>query len=184
VSRDEEIERLRALLCLVVGVLDLEPRAVEERLGASPRFLHRLFNNFIEFRVQHLYAVLEAIDLEPSEFFRLAYPSLPAASTPAAVALRQRLPELSPEAKKLAIERAGHPTRHTPEADPPPRRERASSFVRRAYEPPALPPPVVSAPAPPELFTAGEEPEGDRLAQAMERILRQILSEETADAAS
>lgn len=181
--REEEIERLRSLLCLVVGVLNLEPRAVEERLGASPRFLHRLFNNFIEFRVQHLYAVLEAIELEPSEFFQLAYPSLPVTSSPAALALRQRLGGLSPEAKKLAIERAGHPTRHSPEGEPQPRRGRMSSFVKRAYEAPAPPPPSIPLSGPPPA-PANSEPGGDRLTLALERILRQILSEEPADAPS
>jgi len=187
VTEDQEIDRLRLLLCTVVGLVEIDPREIEEEMGVAPRFLHRLFNNFVEFKVQHLYAVLDAIGLPAVEFFDLAYPVRSAPPSPLAVRLRRRLDELTPEELAEVIERAGRPTRYPPGSTPPPRRTLRPSRLARSPEtdeprrrwrvrarPPRPRPGAVERAAP-----SGTAPESeDRLAGAIERILRQILIEE------
>jgi len=187
------------LLCTYVGVLDVDPRTLEERMGVSPRFLHRLFNNFIEFRVQYLFAILAALEIEPAEFFALAYPDLPAEPSHTAAELRRRLRDLTPEARERAIGRAGRPTRLAPGSVQPVRRQRfpgtptrppAGRGVERSPRPeapsrpasaPKPPPAALPRAAAPAAPAAGSPPEPleDRLAGAIERVLRQILVEES-----
>jgi len=47
---------------------------IERRLGWSAGYVSRLLKGTIEMRLSHLFAILRAIEVPPSEFFRYVFP--------------------------------------------------------------------------------------------------------------
>jgi transcriptional regulator with XRE-family HTH domain len=88
---DPETQRLINLLKVALRILGVTNREVARRMGISPSYISKLFSGTSEMRLEHVIRVLRAIDLEPVEFFSLAYPRHPATSSPAATQLRDLL---------------------------------------------------------------------------------------------
>lgn len=77
---DAEIRRLASLLESVLryqgqgeGKLRVGARSLEAKLGWSAGTLSRVLKGRVEFRLRHLFEVLEALDVSPEDFFELAY---------------------------------------------------------------------------------------------------------------
>ncbi|MGH9362346.1 MAG: helix-turn-helix domain-containing protein, partial [Thermoanaerobaculia bacterium] len=76
-----EVTRVKDLLKTVVRVAGMSHREMERKLGQSPGYLSRLFAGAIELKLRHIIEILSLIDVEPAEFFQLAYPRQPGATT-------------------------------------------------------------------------------------------------------
>jgi transcriptional regulator with XRE-family HTH domain len=93
----EEILRVGRLLESLIAFKKVPVRQLERELGLSPAYLSRVFRGAIELKLRHILDILEAIDIAPEVFFKLAFgdpqdqANLGAAL--AAVGLRRRAPE-------------------------------------------------------------------------------------------
>jgi len=95
-NMDPETQRLVSLLKVCLKILGVTNREVARRMGMSPSYVSKLFSGSSELRLDHLIRVCRAADLEPSEFFALAYPRQPAGVSPASIKLRELLQNLQP----------------------------------------------------------------------------------------
>ncbi len=75
---DERTHWLVETLKVTLHLLDITNRAVETKNGWSPGYLSRLFGGNVELRLDHVFAILDAIGVSAAEFFLLAYPTPPA----------------------------------------------------------------------------------------------------------
>jgi transcriptional regulator with XRE-family HTH domain len=75
---DPETKRLINLVKVTLRILGLSNREVARRLGMSPSYVSKLLSGAAEIRLDHVIRICRAADMEPAEFFGLAYP-LPAA---------------------------------------------------------------------------------------------------------
>jgi hypothetical protein len=71
---ETEISRLTELLKTVIRISDIPVSEIERRMKQSAGYLSRLFSGAIGLKVRHIFEILEAIELHPSEFFHLVYP--------------------------------------------------------------------------------------------------------------
>jgi len=71
---DPETQRLINLLRMTLRVLGISHREMAQRLGMSPSYLSKLFAGVSDLRLDHVIRICRAADLEPAEFFSLAYP--------------------------------------------------------------------------------------------------------------
>jgi transcriptional regulator with XRE-family HTH domain len=102
-----ETERLIKLLRASLRILGLSHREIARRMGVSPSYLSKLFSGVSDMRIDHLVRICQAADLEPAEFFSLAYPRSPGVGSPAARRLRELLQSVElqpPPAAKPALE--------------------------------------------------------------------------------
>jgi transcriptional regulator with XRE-family HTH domain len=76
-SIDDEIERITALLSTVIKVANVTKRELEKELGASGGYLSRLLSGKMGLSIRHILLICAAIDMQPEEFFHLAYPEAP-----------------------------------------------------------------------------------------------------------
>ncbi len=93
---DPETQRLISLLKVCLKILGVTNREVARRMGMSPSYISKLFSGASELRLDHVIRICRAADLDPAEFFALAYPRHPAAVSPAAFKLRELLQNLQP----------------------------------------------------------------------------------------
>jgi transcriptional regulator with XRE-family HTH domain len=93
---DPETQRLISLLKVCLKILGVTNREVARRMGMSPSYISKLFSGASELRLDHVIRICRAADLDPAEFFALAYPRQPAAASPAAFKLRELLQNLQP----------------------------------------------------------------------------------------
>jgi transcriptional regulator with XRE-family HTH domain len=91
---DPETQRLLNLLKVCLRILGVTHRDLARRMGISPSYVSKLFSGVSELRLDHVVRVCRAIDLEPSEFFSLAYPRHPVGTSGAAFKLRELLQNL------------------------------------------------------------------------------------------
>lgn len=99
VPMDSETQRLINLLKVSLRILGISNREVARRLGMSPSYLSKLLSGSSELRLDHLVRICRAIDMEPAEFFSLAYPRPSRSNTVTSTKLRellQSLPSLPP----------------------------------------------------------------------------------------
>lgn len=93
---DSETQRLVSLLKVCLKILGVTNREVARRMGMSPSYISKLFSGASELRLDHVIRICRAADLNPAEFFALAYPRQPAGASPAAFKLREMLQSLQP----------------------------------------------------------------------------------------
>lgn len=86
-----ETQRLIHLLKATLRILGLSHREVARRIGMSPSYLSKLFAGVSALHLDHVIEICRAADLEPAEFFSLAYPRQPAGTSLAARKLRELL---------------------------------------------------------------------------------------------
>lgn len=101
VNMDPETQRLVNLLKVCLKILGVTNREVARRMGMSPSYISKLFSGASELRLDHVIRICRAADLEPAEFFALAYPRQPAGVSPAALKLRELLQHLQPSPPPL-----------------------------------------------------------------------------------
>ena len=88
---DPETERLVNLLKVTLKILGISLREVARRLDMSPGYVSKLLAGVIEVRLDHVIRICRAAEIEPVEFFALAYPRHPAAGSPGATRARELL---------------------------------------------------------------------------------------------
>lgn len=110
------VESLR----LALRLLEVTNRRIENRMGWSHGYLSRLFNGTIEPRLSHVFEILEILEVEPAEFFALAFPPQSGPPTEGGAQLRQLLQPYRPEPD--------------PTSPPPVRREELAALLQRALE--------------------------------------------------
>lgn len=88
---DPETQRLINLLRTTLRVLGISHREIARRVKMSPSYISKLFSGVSEMRLEHVIRICRAAELEPAEFFSLAYPRQPAGSSIVARKLRELL---------------------------------------------------------------------------------------------
>jgi hypothetical protein len=83
-----ETEHVLSVLRTAMRVLGFRNRDIERKLGASPGYLSRVFSGDIALRHDLIVDLARAMELEPGEIFRAAYPVPPGAPSPAAARIR------------------------------------------------------------------------------------------------
>ena len=73
-AANDMTQRILERLQLRIRRSKLTQSAIESRLGFSRGFLSNIFSGVVEIKYWHLLAILEAMGLEPSEFFRELFP--------------------------------------------------------------------------------------------------------------
>ena len=86
-----ETQRLIDLLRTTLRVLGISNREIARRIGMSPSYISKLFAGVSDLHLDHVIQICEAADIEPAEFFSLAYPRQPAGNSLAARKLRELL---------------------------------------------------------------------------------------------
>jgi transcriptional regulator with XRE-family HTH domain len=71
---DDEVRKMAHLLEALVKLEKVSVRELERRLGFGGGTLNRIFNGRNELKVRHVLLVLEALEIEPAGFFKLAFP--------------------------------------------------------------------------------------------------------------
>jgi transcriptional regulator with XRE-family HTH domain len=74
---EEHAGRVRELLDALIRTSQFTRKDLERRLGVSTGYLGKLLRGEAKLMLVHLLGVLEILEIEPSEFFRMAYPELP-----------------------------------------------------------------------------------------------------------
>jgi transcriptional regulator with XRE-family HTH domain len=95
-SMDPETQRLINLLKVSLRILGISNREVARRLEMSPSYVSKLLSGSSELRLDHLVRMCRAADIEPVEFFSLAYPRGATGATPAMAKLRELLQSVPP----------------------------------------------------------------------------------------
>lgn len=98
-----ETVRLIDLLKVCLKILGVSHREVARRLEMSPSYVSKLFSGSSEMRLDHVIRICEAVKLEPSEFFALAYPLPEKKASPALARLREvfrSMPQTPPPSVK------------------------------------------------------------------------------------
>ena len=98
---DPETERLVNLLKVTLKILGISLREVARRLDMSPSYVSKLLSGVNEVRLDHVIRICRAAELEPVEFFALAYPRHPAEGTPGGARTRELLKNVQLQTPKL-----------------------------------------------------------------------------------
>ncbi len=88
---EPETQRLVNLLKMTLRLVGLSHREVARRMGMSPSYLSKLFSGASDIRLEHVVRICQAANLEPAEFFSMAYPPKAARSSVATSRLRELL---------------------------------------------------------------------------------------------
>jgi hypothetical protein len=73
-SARAETNRILELLTTVVRISGIPLNEIERRMDLASGYLSKLWGRSLTFKIGHLFQILEVIQLDPVEFFRLAYP--------------------------------------------------------------------------------------------------------------
>ena len=71
---DSEVRRLAELLDRVVRLSKRSRRSLESDLGLGSSGLSKVLNGTVRLQFSHVLSILEAIQVDPYDFFRSAYP--------------------------------------------------------------------------------------------------------------
>jgi hypothetical protein len=71
---DQEVLRLAEVLATVVRVAGRTRQSLEQQIGLSSGYLSKILGGTVELRARHILSILEAVGMEPADFFRLAFP--------------------------------------------------------------------------------------------------------------
>ena len=97
------IDVLRA----TIRALGFTNREIETRLGVSRGYLTRLFSGSMELRFDHITEIAEAMEVDPDELFRLAFPPSRKPAAPGILMLREKLGAPEPASGPGGVEDTG-----------------------------------------------------------------------------
>ena len=100
---DDQTQGLVSLLKTLIRFSQTNNREIEKRLGFSGGYLSRLLSGKIEIKIQHILAILELIELEPHEFFAMAFPADRKEPSPLLRHLQKVMPQLVPSTMAAAV---------------------------------------------------------------------------------
>lgn len=102
-SDDDQTQGLVSLLKTLIRFSSTNNRAIEKELGFSGGYLSRLLSGKIEIKIQHILAILKLIELEPHEFFSMAFPADRKEPSPLLRHLQRVMPQLVPSTMAAAV---------------------------------------------------------------------------------
>ncbi len=79
---EPEVRRLADLLAMVVRVSGRSRRSIEAELGLGSSGLSKILNGTVRLQMSHILSLLEAVEVDPNEFFQVAYPRRRARKSP------------------------------------------------------------------------------------------------------
>lgn len=136
----EEVNRYAKLLQAVVQLSRLSEREVERRLGLGGGTLNRIFAGRIELKLFHVLAILEAVAMQPEQFFQLASVLRRTLGDSADDLGRQVIEALDRLAARVGPQWEGGVGRDAAAADKDLDRRVAASLRRLGFSPPGSPP--------------------------------------------
>ena len=71
---DPEVRRVAELLAMVVRMSGRSRRSIEEELGLGSSGLSKILNGTVRLQMSHILSILQAVEVDPGEFFQVAYP--------------------------------------------------------------------------------------------------------------
>ena len=71
---DPEVRRVAELLSMVVRMSGRSRRSIEEELGLGSSGLSKILNGTVRLQMSHILSILQAVEVDPGEFFQVAYP--------------------------------------------------------------------------------------------------------------
>jgi len=71
---DDEVRRLAEVLATVVRVAGRTRQSLEAQLGLSSGYLSKILGGTVDLRARHILSIVEAVGMDPGDFFRLAFP--------------------------------------------------------------------------------------------------------------
>lgn len=71
---EPEVRRLAELLAMVVRMSGRSRRSIEAELGLGSSGLSKILNGTVRLQVSHVMSILQAVGVEPGEFFQAAFP--------------------------------------------------------------------------------------------------------------
>jgi len=71
---DEEVRRLTEVLATVVRVAGRTRQSLEGQIGLSSGYLSKILGGTVDLRTRHILSIVEAVGMDPGDFFRLAFP--------------------------------------------------------------------------------------------------------------
>ncbi|MFY9824438.1 MAG: hypothetical protein WAM82_23885 [Thermoanaerobaculia bacterium] len=71
---DDEVRRITEVLATVVRVAGRTRQSLEAQIGLSSGYLSKILGGTVELRARHVLAIVEAVGMDPADFFRLAFP--------------------------------------------------------------------------------------------------------------
>jgi len=71
---DEEVRRLAEVLATVLRVAGRTRQSLEEQIGLSSGYLSKILGGTVDLRARHILSIVEAVGMDPGDFFRLAFP--------------------------------------------------------------------------------------------------------------
>jgi hypothetical protein len=71
---DDEVRRLTEVLATVVRVAGRTRQSLEGQIGLSSGYLSKILGGTVDLRARHILSIVEAVGMDPADFFRLAFP--------------------------------------------------------------------------------------------------------------
>jgi hypothetical protein len=71
---EQEVERTRRLLALLIRVTGMTRAQVDAKVGQGRGFSTRILTGVVGLKHEHTLTLLQAIGVQPADFFRLLYP--------------------------------------------------------------------------------------------------------------
>lgn len=71
---EDEVEKLLTLLKRAIRSSGRSQKEVDRQIGVQPGYLSQVMIGRLDLKLKHLLRALEAIEVEPSGFFKLAFP--------------------------------------------------------------------------------------------------------------
>lgn len=78
---DEEVRRALQLLEAVIQAAGFSEEELETKLDAAPGYVGRLLAGEIELKLRHILAILQALEIDPGQYFLSLYPPVPTLSS-------------------------------------------------------------------------------------------------------
>jgi transcriptional regulator with XRE-family HTH domain len=69
-----EVQRLADLLSMLIKVSGRSRRSIEEELGLGSSGLSKILGGTVRLQVSHVLSILRVLQVDPADFYRMAYP--------------------------------------------------------------------------------------------------------------
>lgn len=102
---EPEVRRLADLLAMVVRVSGRSRRSIEAELGLGSSGLSKILNGTVRLQMSHILSILEAVEVDPNEFFQVAYPRRRARKSPLMEEIRLLVEQRPQEAESQDTEK-------------------------------------------------------------------------------
>lgn len=71
---DEKTLRVAEVLAAAVRVAGRSRLSLEKQMGLSSGYLSKILGGTVELRLRHVSMILDALEVDPSDFYRVAFP--------------------------------------------------------------------------------------------------------------